>query len=287
MLDSLSPQYPSRLTVIIIIFFLAAPLYGLAGFLGNFSASKWPVLIGEVLLPVPVYLYLRSYRYNLRKIFRLHMISRPLMLLSAGLAVAIYLLVQEIHLLLNAMWAWLWRFLPPEFELFSPQRLQLQLEQLLTAQNGYDWILLILATVIIAGFCEEIVFRGFVQIVFEQHHRILTAILLTAAIFTLIHGVPWWFLQIFLLGLCLSWMAWRSDSIIPGAIVHGLNNLLAVCLINFKSNLAWLFWPGSEEGHVHPLVLLVAGGASYWGYKLFNRFCEEETEIPTFLNTSL
>lgn len=287
MLESLAPQYPSRLTVIIIIFFLAAPLYGLAGFLGNFSASKWPVLIGEVLLPVPVYLYLRFYRYDLRKIFRLNMISRPLMLLSAGLAVAIYLLVHEIHLLLNALWAWLWRFLPPEFELFSPHRLQLQLEQLLTAQNGYDWILLILGTVIVAGFCEEIVFRGFTQIVFEQHHQILTAILIAAAIFTLIHGVLWWFLQIFLLGVCLSWMAWRSDSIIPGAIVHGLNNLLAVFLINFKINLAWLLGRGPEAGHVHPLLLLTAGAAIYWGYKLFNRFCEEETEIPTFLNSSL
>lgn len=287
MLESLAPQYPSRLTVIIIIFFLAAPLYGLAGFLGNFSASKWPVLIGEVLLPVPVYLYLRFYRYDLRKIFRLNMTSRPLMLLSAGLAVAIYLLVHEIHLLLNALWAWLWRFLPPEFELFSPHRLQLQLEQLLTAQNGYDWILLILGTVIVAGFCEEIVFRGFTQIVFEQHHQILTAILIAAAIFTLIHGVLWWFLQIFLLGVCLSWMAWRSDSIIPGAIVHGLNNLLAVFLINFKINLAWLLGRGPEAGHVHPLLLLTAGAAIYWGYKLFNRFCEEETEIPTFLNSSL
>jgi hypothetical protein len=179
--------------------------------------------------------------------------------------------------------------LPPEFALFSPERLQSQLEMLLMAQHWHDWIVIILATVVIAGVFEEILFRGFVQIAFEQHHKITTAIFIAAALFAVNHAIPWWFVQIFILGACLGWMAWRSDSIIPGAIVHGINNFFAVLLVNFKTEPQWLFWQSAKsslgEGHVHPMFLLAAAGILYFGFQSFNRFCEEETEIPTFLNT--
>jgi len=285
--ESLPPKYPSRLTVIIILFLITMPLYGLVGFFGKIATRKWPVLIGELMLLVPAYLYLRFYRYNIRQVFRLNLVNRRIMLLSAGLAVALYLVIYEIDRVFHLMWTWLWRFLPPEFDILSPERLQSQLEALLIAQSWHDWIIIMLATVIIAGVFEEVLFRGFVQSAFEQHHKILTAILITAAIFAANHAVPWWFVQIFLLGAGLGWMAWRSNSIIPGAIVHGINNFLAVLFVNFKIEPQWLFWQSAKswlgEGHIHPLFLLVAAGAIYFGFQWFNRFCEEEIEIPTFL----
>jgi membrane protease YdiL (CAAX protease family) len=289
--EALPKKYPSRLTVVIILFLITAPLYGMAGYWGNFADSKWPVLLGELLLPVPAYLYLRFSHYNVRQIFRLHPVSRRLMFLSAGLAVALHIVVYEVDRLFNAMWEWLWRFLPAEFQLLAPERLQSQLESFLLAPQWHDWAIIILATVLIAGLFEEILFRGFVQSAFEQHHKISTAILLTAVIFAANHAVPWWFAQIFLLGAGLGWMAWRSDSIIPGAIVHGINNLFAVLFINFKIEPEWLLWQSAKpwlgEGHVHPIYLLAAGAILYIGYQWFNRFCEEETELATFLNTPL
>jgi membrane protease YdiL (CAAX protease family) len=160
---------------------------------------------------------------------------------------------------------------------------------MLLAQNGYDWVMIILTTVLAAGIFEEMLFRGFVQNAFEPYHRILTAITISAAIFAANHAAPWLFLQVFLFGFCLGWLAWRSNSIIPGAVAHGLNNLLAVLFFNFKMTPSWLFWESAKprlgDGHVHPFFLLVAAAAIYFGYQLFNRFCEEETEIPTFLNT--
>jgi membrane protease YdiL (CAAX protease family) len=271
----------------IILFVVTMPLYGLVGFWGKIEISKWPLLVGELLLPLPAYLYLRFKRYNIQRILRLNVVNRRIMYLSAGLAVALHLVIYEIDRLFNAMWTWLWRFMPAEFKLFSPEHLQLQLETLLIAQKWHDWIIIIIATVVIAGVFEEILFRGFVQNAFEQHHKVLTAILITAAIFAVNHAVPWWFAQIFLLGACLGWMAWRSNSIIPGAIVHGINNFFAVLLVNFKIEPQWLFWqsaePGLGERHLHPLLLIAAGGVIYFGFHLFNRFCEEEIEIPTFL----
>jgi membrane protease YdiL (CAAX protease family) len=282
------PKYPSRLSVLLILFLIAAPLYGLVGFLGNFSNTKWPVLLGELLLPLPAYLFLRFRHYNVRQIFRLYPVSRKLMYLSAGLAVALHLVIYELDRLLTALWSAVWRSLPPEFSLLSPEYLQAQLEQALTAQSGLDWTIIILATVVVAGVFEEILFRGFVQTAFEQRHKTAMAIAITAAIFAANHAVPWWLAQIFLLGLFLGWMAWQSDSIIPGAIVHGINNFFAVLLINFKIAPPWLFWQNTKswlgEGHLHPMLLLVAGAAVYFGLQLFKRYCEEATEIPTFFN---
>jgi membrane protease YdiL (CAAX protease family) len=287
--ETLPQQYPSRLAVLLILFLVAAPLYGLVGFLGNFSGSKWPVLLGELLLPLPAYLFLRFRHHNVRQIFRLHPVSRRLMYLSAVLAVALHLVIYEIDRLFTALWSFAWRLLPPEFSLLSPEVLRAQLEQALIAQSLLDWAIIILATVVVAGVFEEMLFRGFVQTAFERQHKILTAIMITAAVFAANHAVPWWLAQIFLLGLCLGWMAWRSESILPGAIVHGINNFLAVLFINFKTVPAWLHWQSAEPwlgaGHLHPLLLLVAGAGIYFGLQLFQRYCEEETEIPTFFNS--
>jgi membrane protease YdiL (CAAX protease family) len=290
MSTSLPQNYPSRLSVLVVLFCVAAPLYGLAGFLGNTAIGKWSLLLGELLLPLPAYLYLRFRRYNIRQVFRLNAVSGRLIALSAGVAIALHLVVYEINRVLNALWVWFWQFLPPEFELISPARFQAELEKMLAAQHWHDWVIIFLATVLAAGIFEEMLFRGFVQNAFERYHKILTAIAISAAIFAANHAAPWLFLQVFLFGFCLGWLAWRTNSIIPGAVAHGINNLLAVLFVNFKTLPAWLFWdsakPWPEKGHVHPFFLLVAAAAIYFGYQLFNRFCEEETEIPTFLNTS-
>jgi membrane protease YdiL (CAAX protease family) len=286
---ALSQNYPTRLSVLIVLFCVAVPLYGIAGFLGHFRFGKWPLLLGELLLPLPAYLYLHFKRYNIRRVFRLNAVSGRLIGLSAGLATALHLVIYEIDRVLNTLWVELWRFLPPEFAAISPTRFQVELEKMLSATNGLDWIVIILASVLAAGIFEEMLFRGFVQSAFEPYHRIMTAITISAAIFAANHAAPWLFLQVFLFGFCLGWLAWRSNSIIPGAVAHGLNNLFAVFFVNFKLTPSWLFWesagPRLGGGHIHPFFLIVAIAAIYFGCRLFNRICEEETEIPTFLNT--
>ena len=281
--------YPSRRSVLLILFLITVPLYALVGYFGNLSNSKGAVLLGELLLLLPAYLFLHFYHYDIRRIFRLNLVSRRLVIISVGLAVAIYLVIYEIDRLLMALWRFAWQVMPPEFNLLAPENMQAQLEQTLLAHSGLEWALLILAPVAIAGIFEEMLFRGFVQTAFEQHHKMLTALTITAAIFAVNHAAPWWFVQIFLLGLVLGWLARQSDSMIPGAIVHGLNNLFAVLLVNFKTESQGLFWQNAKlwlgHGHLHPLVWLAAGAAVYFGLRHFQRCCEEETEIPTFFNS--
>jgi hypothetical protein len=139
--------------------------------------------------------------------------------------------------------------------------------------------------VIFAGVFEEMLFRGFVQSAFEQRHQPAYAIFITSILFGAVHLNPWWFLQFIFIAFFLGLLAWKSDSIIPGALVHAQNNLTALLLNNLSGDAAnsLLSW----HGHVPPLLLLAALVALIFGLRLFHRFCEEETQIPTFLNTLL
>lgn len=273
-------NYPSRRAVILIFTFTVF-LYVLAGFLGDFALGKWQLLIGEFILPLPAYLYLRFYRYDVRLVFRLNPVSGRIAGLSVALGLASFLVVNEIDQLINLL-----------FNLISPfpEDLQARLATVLAANNWLEWIVVILGSVVFAGIFEEMLFRGFVQNSFEQHHEAMPAILLTAFLFAAIHGLLWWFVQIFILSVFLGWMAWKSESIIPGVIVHAINNFFAVLITNLQVEPKWLFWEIKSvlgEGHVHPLFLLAAIAVIYYGLRLFNRFCEEEIELPTLFNTPI
>ena len=81
----------------------------------------------------------------------------------------------------------------------------------------------------VSGIVEEAAFRGYMQRGLERFgiHR---AILITSLVFTLVHAVhgieallmlgPGIFLASWLYG----WLAWRTASIIPGMVIHGLGD---------------------------------------------------------------
>jgi sodium transport system permease protein len=276
MQSPLKSKYPSRKSVILVFAFTVVLCvfigYLMTSLLGITVPGKWQIMIVSLLLPLPAYFYLRFYHYDIHSIFRLNLVSRRIAMLSVVLGLASFLLAYEIDRLL-------------EMALPFTKELKDGLFAAVTASKWHEWPVILLAAVALPAVFEEMVFRGFVQSTFEQHHQALTAITITAAIFAVTHGL----IQIFILGLFFGWMAWRSESIIPGAIAHAINNLFVVLLVNSSARPSWLFWqsqnavPGEE--HVHPILLLAAGGVIYFGGRLFDRFCEEEIEISTFFNT--
>jgi membrane protease YdiL (CAAX protease family) len=90
---------------------------------------------------------------------------------------------------------------------------------------------LLLMTSLVAGFAEEAGARGFMQAPLERRYGPIIAIGIVAVVFTLMHfrfGVPdpWpWllFAPLYVLASVI-WgiLAWRTGSILPGAIWHGL-----------------------------------------------------------------
>lgn len=74
------------------------------------------------------------------------------------------------------------------------------------------------------GVGEELFFRGYAQTRLVARWGRWTGILVTSALFGLIHLDPIHTPMAFLIGIVLGWMAETSGSVRPGMIAHGVNN---------------------------------------------------------------
>ena len=87
------------------------------------------------------------------------------------------------------------------------------------------WIVPYLLFISLApGFSEEMLFRGYSQRRLIERWGGWTAILVTSAIFAIIHIAPHTVVFAFPIGIWLGLMAWRSGSIWPGVIAHAAVN---------------------------------------------------------------
>ena len=83
-----------------------------------------------------------------------------------------------------------------------------------------------LAIVVCAPICEEIVFRGAViRALMNWKPNWKLAVVISALLFSIAHLNPAQMPHAFLLGLLLGWVFVRTGSVVPGIIIHGVNNL--------------------------------------------------------------
>ncbi len=93
-----------------------------------------------------------------------------------------------------------------------------------------------LSIVIIAPILEEIFFRGIILEGFLKNYSPQKAIIWSAFIFGIIHLNPWQAIGAFATGIIIGWIYWRSNSLIPGILIHFTNNLIAFCGIALSDN---------------------------------------------------
>ncbi|MBR6820530.1 MAG: CPBP family intramembrane metalloprotease [Bacteroidaceae bacterium] len=101
------------------------------------------------------------------------------------------------------------------------------LSQMLGSRWGY------LAICIFAPLVEEMVFRGAILralLGWADSHWV--AIFISAVIFSAVHLNPVQMPHAFCLGLLLGWMYYRTGSIIPGIMLHWVNNTVAYVVYN-------------------------------------------------------
>jgi membrane protease YdiL (CAAX protease family) len=90
--------------------------------------------------------------------------------------------------------------------------------------------------VLLAPVCEELIFRGFLwRGLVASSAGIRSVSIITSASWALIHAQyeMFFILQIFILGLFLAWIRWRSGSTILTITLHALNNIWAVAEVAF------------------------------------------------------
>ena len=88
---------------------------------------------------------------------------------------------------------------------------------------------------ILAPLAEEVVFRGSILrtllgIMSKKNHWV--AIMISAAIFGVVHANLAQFVNALLMGLLLGWMYYRTGSLVPGILLHWVNNTMAYVLAN-------------------------------------------------------
>ncbi|MBR1468621.1 MAG: CPBP family intramembrane metalloprotease [Prevotella sp.] len=110
-----------------------------------------------------------------------------------------------------------------------PPEMLKMLEYVMKHPAGY----LVLA--ILAPLAEEMVFRGAIlRELLGRFHRQWhwIPILISALLFGAVHGNLAQFFHATLLGLLLGWMYYRTDSIVPGLVLHWVNNTIVYVATN-------------------------------------------------------
>jgi len=209
--------------------------------------------LGLLILP---YLYLKRRNYPVRQLFRWKGIDKNLIWVIILIGLSLSILGDELDRLINIF--------------FTPPEILKELEGIFKIHNASDFILLFTGMVVVAAFVEETVFRGLLQVSFETHQNVTRAVIYTSLAWTIIHGILFWAVQIFLIGIILGYLAWRTKSIIPSVICHGINNGLALLFNNvdgsgFYSIYEW-------KGHVSPIILIPAILILVKGIKLLDSY---------------
>ena len=212
-------------------------------------------IIGQGFMLVPLFWFLRSRKEPIAERLRIRFVSSDVIISSIYLSFGIIILSDELDRVIQI-------FLPaPEYIL--------DLNGLLQPESIMGFFLLFIAVVIIAPLGEELLFRGFLQQILEKHWKDVTkAVLVTALFFAMIHMNPYWFVQIYILGILLGFLAWKTKSVLPPLILHGINNAMAMffSFAEIENNSIYIF-----NGHVAPWFIFFATYAILRGFKSINQ----------------
>jgi sodium transport system permease protein len=198
----------------LLFFYGARPLVMARGETGIFI-SQW------VFLALPAVLLLAAGRYDMKATLSLRWPS------AASLGAALLIILGGIPI------GWLIVWLQ-SFVLALPYELLESMQQMIAAADArrIAWLLLMLA--ITPAICEEVVFRGVLLRSLASSVSAGRSIALSALVFGAFHlsfesairllPTAW-------LGLLLGFVVWRTRSILPGILMHAVNNGLVVLLV--------------------------------------------------------
>ena len=232
------------------------------------SSLKLLITFGEAGLIIIPLIYVRRKKFSITRIFRWKKIPVHIILWSIVIGLSISIIGDELDRLMTII-------IPaPDF--------LAEIAEALRINSLADFLILSSGAVLAAAFVEESIIRGFLQISLEKYQDVTRAVIYASLAWTIIHGMLYWAIQIFLLGIILGLLAWRSNSIFPSVIGHAINNAAALIFYNvdqqiFKGIYLW-------GDHVSPLFLLPAGLGLVWGVKAFYQYYRKFPEIPVSPN---
>lgn len=94
----------------------------------------------------------------------------------------------------------------------------------------------LLVAVFVAPFCEEIFFRGFIFTGISKAMPVWLAMIVSSFIFAFAHADLGSFAVLFIIGIALAFLRWRTHSLWPGIFLHMLNNGLGALAVVLTMN---------------------------------------------------
>lgn len=142
-----------------------------------------------------------------------------------------------------------------------------KMEDLLTVRDGWDLLWAVVAISLFPAVSEEMVFRGLTLTGLRHRFGARAAVVGSGALFALFHLNPWQFIPLLLIGVFISFVVHRTDSLYAGVVAHATNNLLSLAALNVGRR--YHVYALDPQAHLPPavvlwaLVLFVAGMASF------------------------
>jgi membrane protease YdiL (CAAX protease family) len=100
-------------------------------------------------------------------------------------------------------------------------------------EHGQNGFLIPLALMIGAtpAFCEELLFRGYIQTRLTRSFGPVAGIIFASFLFAAFHMDFVHVVAVFPLGLFLGWVSWQSGSLFPAMLGHFVNNVISVVAV--------------------------------------------------------
>ncbi len=194
--------------------------------------------------------------------------SLRLAVLSLVGLVALFPLVQWVGTLMEGL-PW-----PESIRNFEQVQMDL-LEQVLATDLGFFFTLFTMA--VTPALCEELFFRGYIQ---RQSERLfstwLPAVLFTGIVFGLYHMRLTQAVPLSMLGVYMAYVVWVSGSLVPGILVHLLNNGFAVALGAYIAGSETLSLQDIEAMEIPPLVIMISAAA----FAMVVRTMHKQAPVP-------
>ena len=137
-------------------------------------------------------------------------------------------------------------------------------KSLLNAWRNLSPVVILVTLAFTPAVCEEFYFRGYLLGALKKAVRPTTAILVSALLFGAFHVIATSalaterFLPSTLMGLILGWVCYRTQSVLPGMLLHATHNGLLLMVAYYQDDLKSRGWGVEEQSHLPQLWLIGA-----------------------------
>ncbi|MFU0799956.1 MAG: CPBP family intramembrane metalloprotease [Xylanivirga thermophila] len=226
-------RYPSVLAssilyLVVLLLMIVMPLL----FSGQIDMENEPILyyimtfsLEVTIIGLPPLIYLLATKKDVKEVARFNPLTKRQGWLVVGMAVFGYCVI----IFINIIWLWLLSFIGTPTAPPSPP-----------VENLWQYLLGVICVGAVPAFVEEFLFRGVILRGYENIGR-TAAVVLTGILFALLHMSVVTLPAIILLGIVISYVVQKSNSIWAGFIYHFTNNTIAVTATYIQSKVQGLY----------------------------------------------